>query len=118
MIVLYHFHGSTCSQKVRLVLAEKDLDYESKSVDLLSGGQHDPEYVKLNPNHVVPTLVDAGNVFIESTLINEYLEDAFPETALRPDDPKGRQRIDTLHPSAGVITFSIGTRPMIEDRKH
>ena len=123
MITLYHFNVSTCSQKVRLVLAEKGLDYESRDVNLLAGGQHEPEYAKLNPNHVVPTLIHEGGVFIESTLINEYLDDAFPETPLRPANAAGRhamrlwtQRIDALHPSAGVLTFGIGTRPMMLER--
>lgn len=121
MLELYHNFASTCSQKVRLVLAEKGLDYESHQVDLISGAQHDPEYVKLNPNHVVPTLVHDGRVMIESTLINEYLDDAFPETPMRPDDPVQRHAMrmwtkridDKVHPNAGVITFGIGTRPML-----
>ena len=81
MIELYHFGFSTCSQKVRLVLAEKGLEFVSHEVDLLGGAQHDPEYVKLNPNHVVPTLVHDGTTLIESTLINEYLDEAFPDDA-------------------------------------
>jgi len=119
-LALYHNAASTCSQKVRLVLAEKGLPYESRVIDLLAGGQHDPEYVKLNPNHVVPTLVHDDQVLIESSLINEYLDEAFPETAMRPADPQGRhalrlwvKKIDELHPSAGVITFAIGPRAMI-----
>ena len=123
MISLYHFHGSTCSQKVRLTLAEKHLEYESREVNLLAGAQHDPEYVKLNPNHVVPTLVHEDSVLIESTLINEYLDDAFPAVPLRPESPAGRhamrlwtQRLDALHPSAGVLTYAIGTRPMLLER--
>ena len=79
---LYHYAISTCSQKVRLVLAEKGLEFESHTVDLLAGGQHAVDYVKLNPNHVVPTLVHDGRVLIESSLINEYLDEAFPEKAL------------------------------------
>ena len=47
MLELYHLGFSTCSQKVRLVLAEKGLDLVSYEVDLLGGAQHDPEYVKL-----------------------------------------------------------------------
>ncbi|MDJ0787545.1 MAG: glutathione S-transferase family protein [Myxococcota bacterium] len=121
MLELYHNALSTCSQKVRLVLSEKGLSYETHDVDLLGGGQHDPEYVKLNPNHVVPTLVHDGAVLIESTLINEYLDDAFPDPALRPADPEARhgmrlwtQRIDSkVHPAAGVVTFAIGPRAML-----
>lgn len=120
MLELHHNAASTCSQKVRLVLAEKGLDYESHPVDLLAGEQHAPDYVKLNPNHVVPTLVHDGRVYIESTLINEYLDDAFPDRPMRPSDPGERhamrmwtKRIDgEVHPMAGVITFGIGARPL------
>jgi glutathione S-transferase len=115
---LYHNPVSTCSQKVRLVLAEKGLDYTSALIDLASGEQFDPAYVALNPNAVVPTLEDAGAVLIESTLINEYLDDAYPEPALKPADPVARhamrlwcKRIDELHPACGVQTFAIGARP-------
>jgi len=120
MIELYHTGVSTCSQKVRLVLAEKGLDFTSHDVNLIGGGQHDPEYVKLNPNHVVPTLVDDGQVFIESTLINEYLDEAYPDIAMRPADAAGRhavrlwtKKIDTMHPLCGVITFAIGPRTIL-----
>ena len=114
MVALYHNAASTCSQKVRIALAEKGLDYESRDVDLIGGGQHDPEYVKLNPGHVVPTLVHDGGVYTESTLINEYLDDAFPESPLRPADAAGlhamrlwTKRIDELHPSAGISAEEI-----------
>lgn len=77
-LTLYHNGPSTCSQKVRLILELKGLEYESKLIDLMSGEQHDSEYIKLNPNHVVPTLVVNENALIESSLINEFLEDAYP----------------------------------------
>jgi glutathione S-transferase len=118
---LYHNALSSCSQKVRLVLAEKGLDFTSHEVNLVTGEQHAPDYVKLNPGHVVPTLVHDGRVLIESTLINEYLEDVFPKPALRPADPAGRhaarlwaKRIDEkVHPAAGVLTYAIGARPAV-----
>ena len=121
MIELYHNGASTCSQKVRLVLEEKGIDWTSRDVNLVGGEQHDPEYVKLNPNHVVPTIVHDGKVFIESTLINDYLDDAFPETPMRSADPATRhsaatwiKRIDSkVHPATGIITFAIGPRQMI-----
>jgi glutathione S-transferase len=121
MLELHHNAFSSCSQKVRLVLAEKGLEFESRVVDLLGGGQHDPDYVKLNPNHVVPTLVHDGAVLIESSLINEYLEDAFPEVPLRPSDPQVghaarlwvKQIDEKVHPAAGVLTYAIGPRPMV-----
>ena len=91
MIELYHFAFSTCSQKVRLVLAEKGLEFVSHEVNIIGGQeQHDPEYVKLNPKHVVPTLVHDGRVFVESSLIIKYLDDAFPDPPMRPADALGR----------------------------
>jgi glutathione S-transferase len=121
MLELYHYGFSTCSQKVRLVLAEKGIDFVSHEIDLLGGGQHDPAYVQLNPNHVVPTLVHDGSVLIESTLINEYLDDAFPETPMRPPDPRGRhavrlwtKRIDEkVHAATAVVTFAVGPRSVL-----
>jgi glutathione S-transferase len=118
MIELYHFGFSTCSQKVRLVLASKELDFVSHEVNLIAGGQHDPEYVKLNPKHVVPTLVHDGQVFIESSLIINYLDEAFPEPPLRPADARGRYAVarwikrvdDEVHPAAPVVTFALGPR--------
>ena len=67
MLTLYHNALSTCSQKVRLVLAEKGIEFESKLIDLVSGQQHDAQYVALNPKHVVPTLVVDGEVLRESS---------------------------------------------------
>jgi glutathione S-transferase len=119
-LALHHASLSSCSQKVRLVLAEKELEYESCEIDLVGGGQHAPEYVKLNPNHVVPTLVHDGAVLTESSLINEYLDEAFPEHPMRPADLRARhamrvwvKRIDEqVHPAAGVLTYAIGARPI------
>jgi glutathione S-transferase len=121
MLELYHNGLSTCSQKVRLVLAEKGLDFTSHDVDLIGGGQHDAEYVKLNPGHVVPTLMHDGHVLVESTLINEYLDDAFPDPPMRSSEPAARhamrmwtKRLDEkVHPATGVVTFAIGPRNII-----
>jgi len=121
MITLYHNAASTCSQKVRLVLAEKGLDFESHEIDLIAGEQHDPAYVKLNPNHVVPTLVHDDRVLLESTLIVRYLDEVFAEPPLRPADPYGRyeddlwmKRIDEkVHTAAPVLTFAIGARNVL-----
>jgi len=121
MIELYHFGLSTCSQKVRLVLAEKKIEFSSHEVNLLAGGQHDPAYVKLNPRHVVPTLVHDGRVLVESSLIIAYLDDAFPEPPLRPADAMGRYAVarwikrvdDELHPAAPIVTFAIGPRNVL-----
>jgi glutathione S-transferase len=86
MIELYNFSQSTCSIKVRLLLAEKNLKWENRHL-ISSDHEHLSDwYLKLNPNGVVPTLVDNGNPVFESTSILEYLEDRFPESNFRLDD--------------------------------
>jgi glutathione S-transferase len=92
MLALYHFDRSTAAQKVRLSLAEKNLAWESRILNpsLDAREQHDPEYLKLNPRGVVPTLIHDGKAIRESQVIIEYLEDVFPEPPLRPADPVAR----------------------------
>ena len=92
MLVLYHAGLTACSKKVRLCLREKGLDYVSHYVELGKFDQHDPDYLKLNPNGLVPTLVHDDAAIIESTVINEYLDDVFPDVPLRPADPVERAR--------------------------
>ena len=93
MLELYHAGLTTCSKKSRLCLKEKGLPYVSHYMRLDRFEHHTPEYLKLNPNGIVPTLVHDGNVVIESGVINEYLDEVFPETPLRPADPLGRARM-------------------------
>jgi len=96
-IELYHTAHSTCSQKVRLTLAEKGLpergkDWVEHEVDLGKFQQLEPAYLEMNPNGVVPTFKHDGEVIIESSAIMEYLEEAIPEPALLPKDLVARAR--------------------------
>ena len=93
MLHLYHAEPVANSMKSLLCLKEKGLEFASHYVDLLRFEQHEEDFVKLNPNGQVPVLVHDGAVITESTVINEYLEDAFPEVALRPADPVERARM-------------------------
>ena len=93
MLKLYHANHSTCSQKVRLCLAEKGLDWESQLVNLATNEHLAPEYLKLNPNGVVPTLIHDGNVIVDSSVICEYLEEVFPDTPLMPSNPVDRAKV-------------------------
>ena len=92
MLELYTHPMSPCAQKVRIVLAEKDLDWEKRHVNLAEKENLRPEYLKLNPLGVVPTLVDGGKPVIESSIICEYLEDRFPDGALLDGSPEARAR--------------------------
>ena len=118
MIELYHNDMSVCAQKVRFALAEKNLKWEGHHLNLRAGDQQRPEYLKLNPNAVVPTLVDDGTVIIESTVINEYLDDAYPEPRLRPTDSLFRARMrlwtkqldEGVHAATSVLSTAIAFR--------
>ena len=90
MLTLYHGVTSTCSKRVRITLAEKGVDWDSVHLDLAQRENLDPQYLKLNPNGVVPTLVHDGHIIYESNFIIEYLDDIFPEPPLRPADPYDR----------------------------
>ena len=112
---LYTHPMSPCSQKVRIVLFEKNLSWTKVDVDLPGKANLEPDYLKLNPLGVVPTLVDDDKPVIESSIICEYLEDKFPEPVLRPADPwqvaKMRfwmKHIDNkVHPSCGALQWPL-----------
>jgi len=90
---LYNAAQSTCSQKVRLVLHEKGLDFVDHRLKLFAGDQLKDDYLKINPNGVVPALLHDGEVVIESSVIVEYLDEVFPDARLTPADPAGRARM-------------------------
>ena len=79
MMKLYDFLPCPFGQKVRIVLAEKSLTYELIQIDLAQGDQRRPEFQRLNPFARVPVLVDEDTTIYDSTIINEYLEDEYPE---------------------------------------
>ncbi len=121
MLYLYQGSTSVCSVKVRLALVEKGLTFEGEVLDLQRGDQHRPDYARLNPNEVVPTLVHDGKVVIESTLIINYLDEVFPAPSLMPADAHDRYRArlfmkkidDYLHSACSTITFATANRKVL-----
>ncbi len=93
MLKLYSFMNSICTQKVFITLAEKGQPYDIQLVNLFKNEQFSPEYLKIHPKGVVPALDHDGRVVIESSLICEYLDEAFPEPPLRPADPWAKARM-------------------------
>jgi glutathione S-transferase len=87
---LYNFPQSTCSQKVRLTLWERAIDFIDRPVDSTRREHLSDWYLRLNPNGVVPTLLHDDAVIIDSSVIMEYLEDVFPQHPLAPADPVKR----------------------------
>jgi glutathione S-transferase len=96
MIKLYDFKSSPNSQRVKVVLAEKNLTYEIVPVDLRKQEQKKPEYLKLNPYGKVPVLTDDFTVLYESLIINEYLNEKYPDPPLMPKDPGGKAKARIL----------------------
>src|SRR2546421_2356655 len=118
MLELYHIVNSVCAQKVRIVLAEKGLEYREHLMTL-RGDQFDPAYMKLNPNAVVPTIVHDGRPVIESSVILYYLDEAFANPPLMPNDPHQRAAVriynklidEYVHNSCTILTFATAFRP-------
>jgi glutathione S-transferase len=86
VLALYHFGPVANSLTPLLCLLEKGLEFENRVLDSRKWEHHDPEFRAINPEGIVPVLVHDGRVVRESTVINEYLEDAFPAVRLRPAD--------------------------------
>jgi glutathione S-transferase len=84
MIKLYDFLPCPFGQKVRVVLAEKSLSYELVEVDPAKSEQRRPEFLRLNPFGKVPVLIDEDTVVYDSTIINEYLDDEYPDPPVLP----------------------------------
>lgn len=113
MLKLYHTRASVCTIKVRLGLAEKGLEWESHLLNFKKGEQFDPEYLKLNPNAVVPTLIHDNFIVIESSIILEYLDSLSDQNILMPEDLQAQTlariwllRCLDIHAAINTMTFS------------
>lgn len=119
---LYNAPQSTCSQRVRFVFNSKRLPFEEVKLNLLEGDQLKPDYLKLNPNGVVPTLDHDGAIVIDSTVIIEYLDEIAPDQSFTPENPIERARMRALMhfidemPAAAVRvpTFNLAFLPSFQ----
>jgi glutathione S-transferase len=96
MIKLYDFKSSPNCQRVKVVLAEKNLAYDTVPIDLRKQEQKTPGYLKLNPYGKVPVLTDDSTVLYESLIINEYLDEKYPNPPLMPKDPASKAKARIL----------------------
>lgn len=94
-ITLYDAVPSSNSDRVKIALHEKGLPYNRVTLDLAKKDQKRPDFLRLNPYGKVPVLDDGGKVLFESCIINEYLEEQYPNPPLMPEDPylRGRGRV-------------------------
>jgi maleylacetoacetate isomerase len=113
MIKLYTSYRSKTAYAVRIGLALKGLPYESKYIDLdaTTGLAQDPKYLAINPQGVVPTLIDGQRVYRQALPILEYLEERYPPPLMLPGDSRDRARIRSV---CQVIVSDIV--PLIEPR--
>lgn len=119
-LVLYHAYSSSASRKVRFCLAEKGLAWESRVLDLRRFQHHTDWYKRLNPSGIVPCLLVDGRPLVESNLINEFLDERFPDPPLMPDDPFDRHELrrwskyvdDICLPAVQKPNWSRSMRPI------
>jgi glutathione S-transferase/RNA polymerase-associated protein len=91
MVILFEHPLSPYVQKVKIALREKNVAFEVRQPDILTGGS--AEFMATNPRAEVPSLVDGENVIFDSTIICEYVDEKWPEPALLPRDPGARARV-------------------------
>ena len=119
---LYNAPQSTCSQRVRFVLNAKQLAFDEVKLNLLEGDQLKSDYLKLNPNGVVPTLDHDGAIVTDSTVITEYLDEVAPQHSFTPESPVARAHMRALMhfidemPAAAVRvpTFNLAFLPSFQ----
>ncbi len=95
-VVFYDYWRSSASYRVRIALNLLAVDYKTVSVNLLEGAHRTPEYLALNPQGFVPTLVIDGKTLTQSLAIVEHLAELRPECGLLPADIDDRQKVRAL----------------------
>ena len=128
MIKLYSYFRSSAAYRVRIALNLKSLPYEYLPVHLVKGEQRDERYRALNPQALVPMLVDDGEAITQSMAIIEYLDEKFPDPPLLPPTPDARARVRSvaqaiacdIHPlnNLRVLKYLTGTLGATEDAKN
>ncbi len=114
-MLLYNFSMSSGSYRVRIALGLKGLSAEMHNINLTQGEHLSAEYAHLNPQRMVPVLVDAGHTLTQSLAIIEYLEETHPAPPLLPADAFGRARVRAI---AQAMACDIGPLNNLKIRKY
>ncbi len=103
MLKLHNFDRSPFGWKVRIALAEKNVPYETV---IPQNKNEDPAFARLNPFRLTPVLeLEDGRTIYESTIINEYLEEAYPRPSMLPRDPYERARVRMLEDTTDQYVY-------------
>jgi maleylpyruvate isomerase len=111
---LYSFFRSGTSHRLRIALNLKGLTYEVIPVDLRSEAHRTSSYLELQPQGLVPALVDGGRVLIQSPAIIEWLEETHPIPPLLPGDSDGRARVRALAAIVGCDVHPLNNRRVLQ----
>lgn len=118
-LILYHALGSPASRACLMLIKTLDLKAEIKFVDLSAGEQNNPEFLKLNPLHQVPVLVDGDFVLTESRAILAYIVNQYqPGKKLYPSDPKLRALVDQRLYYDATVVFESCAHIIVRGKKY
>lgn len=117
---LYSYFRSSAAYRVRIALNLKGLQYDYRAVHLLKDGgqQLAPQYCALNPNALVPALVDGDAVLTQSLAIVEYLEETHPQPPLLPSDALGRARVRAIAQTIACDIHPLNNLRVLKYLKH
>jgi len=125
---LFGYYRSSAAYRVRIAMNLKGLEVDHRFVHLRKGEQSAPEYGALNPQGLVPLLIDGPNVLTQSLAIIEYLEETNPEPSLLPKTPLERARVraiaqaiaSDIHPlnNLRVLRYLIGPMKVSDEAKN
>jgi maleylacetoacetate isomerase len=127
--ILYGYWRSSAAYRVRIALNLKGLSYEQRSVHLVKNGgeQHSADFQRLNPNQLVPVLVDGQMTLNQSLAIVDYLDETYPEVTLTPSDKQQRYLVKAMaqdiavdmHPlnNLRVLQYLTNTLDVNDDQK-
>lgn len=116
MLALYGYWRSSAAYRVRIALNLKGMAYQNRPVHLLRDGgeQHAAAYREINPQQLIPCLLDGERVVTQSMAIMEYLEEMQPEPPLLPADPRGRARVRALAQAVACDIHPLGNLRVLQ----